>query len=106
MHDADFEAILVAGADLAGVRQPGFFDDRQGVHVGTNQDGGPLAVFEDTDDAGAADLLGHVEAGGPQLLCQAGGRLLFLEREFGMGMDVLVEGDQRIELGAELLLDR
>ena len=57
VHDADFEAVLVAHADLAGVGHAGLLDDRQRIHVGADQDGRPGAVLQDADDAGAADFL-------------------------------------------------
>ena len=41
VHDADFVALLVARPHLAGVGQAGLLDDRQGVHVGADQDGRP-----------------------------------------------------------------
>ena len=48
--DADLVAVLVAGPHLAGVGQPGLLGDRQGVHVGADQDDRAGAVLQDADD--------------------------------------------------------
>jgi len=45
VHDADLAAVGVRVA-LAGVGQPSFFDDRQRVHVGADQDRRAHAVFK------------------------------------------------------------
>ena len=66
---------------------------------------GPVAVLEDADDAVAADLFGHLEAKGFQLLGQAGRRLLLLERQLGVGVQVLVKGVERLVFGVDLFAD-
>ena len=105
VHDADFVAILVARPHLAGVREAGLLDDRQGVHVGADQDGGPGAVLDDADDAVAADFGGHLETEGIQLLGQSCSRLFLFVGKFGMRMQLFVEFFQGADLMLDFLLD-
>ncbi len=104
VHDADLVAVLVARADLAGVGQAGLLDDRQGVHVGAHQHGRPVAVLEDADDAVAADVLRHLEADLLQLAGQAGGGSRLVERQLGVGVQVLVQRLQPVVLGRDTRL--
>ena len=80
-------------------------DDRQGVHVGADQDGRSLAVLEDADDAVAADLLGHLEAEVFQLLGQAGRRFLLLVGQLRVGVELLVECLQIGQFAVDVPLD-
>ena len=77
---------------LAGVGQPGLLRQRQGVEVGADHDRGAGPVLGDRHDAGPAHALGHLIAQRPHLGSELGRRPGFLEAEFGVGVDILVEG--------------
>ncbi|MEK9145266.1 MAG: hypothetical protein AAB339_06635, partial [Elusimicrobiota bacterium] len=66
-------------------------------------------VFEHADDTVAADLRGHVKARLLQLVGHARGGLHFLEGDFRVGVEVLVEFEQarvfRVHAGADGGLD-
>ena len=89
VHDADLVAGLVAGADGAGVGPAGLFRHRQGVQVGADQDGRAGAVFEDGDDAVAADVGRHLKPDLAQFVGQTAGCLAFLGRKLRVGVNVL-----------------
>ena len=63
------------------------------------------ARWKHADHTGAADLLGHLEAGFLELLRQASGGVHFERREFGVGMQVLVEFHQVRNFGGDLGID-
>lgn len=76
---------------VLGVVEPGVLPDRQGVHVGAQQDGGSVAVLQDADHPSpthsTVDLVpGLFEARGCQFR-----RAGLLMGELGMGVDVSVE---------------
>ena len=105
VHDADFVAVFIARADFAGVGNAGFFHDRQGVHVGANEDGRADAVFQDADDAVPADFFGDFEAERFQFLGEAGGRFFFFEGELGIAVQLLVQSVEALELGVDDAID-
>ncbi|MNL02319.1 hypothetical protein D3C87_1228200 [compost metagenome] len=88
-------ASVHASLMLAAVRGAGIFDDRQCVHVRPNPEfARAAAVAQDTDHASLADAGMHLvaprfEGSGHQ--CRGA---VFLEAEFGVGMDVLAGGVQ------------
>ncbi|MDP9913041.1 hypothetical protein J2W27_005173 [Variovorax boronicumulans] len=88
------EAVAPApvGAGLTGVGQAGLLFHREAVHVGAHHHDRPGAVAVQRHDAGAADLLGHLEADGAHLGGEQGGGARFLESKLGVGVQVLVEG--------------
>ena len=61
MTGTDVAGVVLDG-DLARVGQARLLLDRQGVHVGADEDGRPLAVLQDADDAEAADVVGDLVA--------------------------------------------
>ena len=79
--DRDVVPVAVDAAGRAGVLQAGVLQHRQGVHVGPEQGGGPGAVAQHADDAGAADALGGLEARRPQPLGGDPGGAGLLERQ-------------------------
>ena len=68
VHHADRLARVVGRRRLAGVGQAGGLGHGQGVEVRADQDGRPLAVLEDADDAELADAGRHLGPGLLQLL--------------------------------------
>ena len=99
VHDADLVAVLVAHADLAGVRQAGLFDDRQGVHVGADHYGRAGAVLEDRDDAVSAHICRDLKSRLTQFIGHMGGRPHLHERQFGVRVQVGIEGFETRKLG-------
>ena len=97
MHHA---GLLPVGADclrLRGVRQTVALDDGQTVHVGAQHHHGTLAVADHADDTVATDTARHFDAGDrPQLLHDPGAGLLLLERQLGVGVQMLKE---RLQVG-------
>jgi hypothetical protein len=72
------------------VREARLLLHRQGIHVGTHQDRWTVAIAQDADDAGTADLVVHLEAGLSQRVGRARRSLHFLVRQLWMPMQVLV----------------
>ena len=89
--DRDVLAGVVGGPRRAGVRQAGVLGHGQGVDVGAQQHGRPVAVGQRGDDAGAADAPGHVVAQRLQTVGHDAGRPVLLEGQLGVGVQVLVE---------------
>ena len=90
MRDRCFFA-LIERLDLARIRQASLFLHRQGVQFGPHQNHWPFAIAQYSDHARLPDALGNLE---PEI-AQLAGELLrgvdFFERQFGMGVDVLVQ---------------
>ena len=86
------------GRHLAGVGEAGLLDDGQGVEVGADQDGRPRPVLEHADDAELADAGRHLRPGLPQLLGDPPRGLRLLEGELGVAVQMVVEGDQLVEM--------
>ena len=66
VHHRDLCPVLVASAVRARVRQAGLFLDGQGVEVSAQHHHRTVAVAQQPDHPGAADLLGDLEAQRPQ----------------------------------------
>ena len=79
MHDMRFNA-FIGGRDHGACKfKAGLLFDRQAIHVGAQQQGGPRAIFHHGHHAMAANAGRHLE---PQLLGNRGemrGRIIFLE---------------------------
>ena len=100
VHHRDFGPVLAGGPDRARVRQAGLLLDGERVEVGPEHHHRTVAVAQQPDDAGAADLLGDLEAQRPQARGHALRGPVLLERQFGMLVQVPVKVR---EPGAELL---
>ena len=74
------------------------FLDRQRIHVRT-QTQGPAALSraQYPHDSGSADPFMDLQPGGAEQFGDAGRSPHFLEAQFGVGMDVAPQGDQRVE---------
>ena len=121
VHDAGFFAGPCRIAEGGGVGEPGFLDEWQRVHVGADHQRGAGAVLEDGDKAVAADAVLDLAvflhcAGFDPLVAKAGGDgeaealhlgaedrrgVLFLEGEFGILVEVLVDLAERLAVGGE-----
>ena len=99
---------------MRGVGDAGLFGDGEGVHVAADEEGGAGAVFEQADDAegvGAirveADVVGYGVAGFAEGVGEESGGLLLVVGELGVGVELLVDGDERRKLlrfrGGEIL---
>ncbi len=90
-------AVMAAGVhpvrDLAGVRQPGCFLHRQCVHVGPKTDRGlPVAIAQHAHHAGFADAAMHLDPPFLQLPRNKLRGAVFLQSQFGMGVNVAADG--------------
>ncbi|MCY1434769.1 hypothetical protein D9M71_508390 [compost metagenome] len=89
MHAAGMAAAVGQAAGLV---------DRQGIHVGAqSQAAGAAADAQHADHPGTADAGMHLVAPFAQPLRHLGGGALFLETQFGVGVDILAQG---LQLGA------
>ena len=104
-------AIMTAAVELARMggaeRQIGVLVHGQGIHVGAQANGPPLALcpFQHADDAGLADAPVYLKA---PLLQKAGddaGRALFLEADFRVGVEVMAQGRQLLGIACNFLDD-
>ncbi len=84
VHDAGVAAVGVLHGGARGVDQPGIFDDRQRVEIGPQHERGAGAVFQNADDAVAADVGMHFIAGLLPEFGQSLGGLLLLRGQLGM----------------------
>ena len=98
VHDADLDAGRIAHLDFGGIGQAGELGDGEGVQVGPKHDRRALTVLQHADDAGATDTLCHFHANSFELLGHPSSRFLFLEGELGMGVEVLVELKQLLDI--------
>ena len=105
MHDGHVGAGKVQGADRARVGKARLLLDGKGVHVGSDEERRARAVPQDPDDARPAELLGDLKPGRAQLLGHPRRRLLLLERELRMGVEVLIESFERGVLGGDRRCD-
>ncbi len=95
-------SVVPAGVHLAvrpgGPGDTGQFVDRQGVHIRSERDRGALGAREMTEDSGATGQITDVL---DARILQSGTNDLrganLLEGKFGMGVQVMTEGDQIIE---------
>ena len=86
---------------MAGIGQARLLDDRQGVHVGADQQRGTGAVLQDSDDPESAaavgidaDVVGDGVTRGAQFAGEDGGGLFLEVGELRMSVDRLVDRDQ------------
>jgi hypothetical protein len=82
VHHRDVVAVAVGGPGGAGVVQAGGLLDRQGVHVGTQQDACAGPVAQHADHPRAADAVMHLVAALTQPVGDRASRLELLVREF------------------------
>ncbi len=79
---------------VARVGQTRGFLDRECVHVGAQHDDRSFAVTQQTHNAGLSDAGGHFIAGGTKMVRRNASRSCFLHRQFGMSMNIFVDGFQ------------
>jgi len=82
------------------IGQPRGLHDGQRVHVRARQDRGALAVFQDADDAGAAEAGDRIAERGEFVRDELGG-LVLLEAEFGMPVQLGVRVPDPVEFCLE-----
>ena len=102
VHYRHGPAFGIVRRDLAGIRHPGGFLDRQRVHVGAQHHGRTIAVAQQPDDTGVADVFRHFKAGRAQPVRGEARGAGFLHRQLGVRVHILVQGleagNQRIEI--------
>ncbi len=92
--------VMAAGMHLAGhgggVRQPGFFLDRQRVHVGAQPNAAIAVVLalQFAHHAGAAEAAMHGDAPALQQVGDDARGAHLLEADFGMGVKIVANGDE------------
>jgi hypothetical protein len=104
MHHRD-DGVALTGGPRARVGQAGLFTDREGVHVGAQENRGSRTLGEDSHHAGAADPLVHLAA----VIAQPGGdvgrRPMFPVRQLGVRVQVAVEvllpGPDQVQTGKD-----
>src|SRR5262249_2798191 len=109
VHDRDVGAGVILGADFAGVGQPGFFLDGEGVHVGAHEEGWASAVLHNGDNPVALpigigvfdDVFGDVVGEGTKAFGEERRGFVFVVRQFGGGVEGFVGGNE----GREFLID-
>lgn len=62
VHYTDIAAGTVACLDFAGIRETGFFHDRQRVHISADQHDWTFAIFQDPDHSELAHARRHFRA--------------------------------------------
>ena len=92
VRDGHGIAVAIDARHLAGVRQPGRFLDGECVHIGSQHHRRTVAVAEKAHDSGLADARRDFIAGGTQPFRRQTRGTQFLHGEFGMRMNILVEG--------------
>ena len=89
VRDKSFLA-AIGSLGLAGIRQSCALFHRQAIHISTHQHRGPCPVLEHGNNTRLADTFRNCETGSAHQLRQLGSRRLFLKRQFGMRMQILV----------------
>ena len=91
MHDRDVVAVGIEASICACVREPGPLVDGEPVHVGAEQDHGPVAVPQLAHDAGPPDPGRHLEAEGGETLGDDAGRANLSKAQLGVAVEVPVQ---------------
>lgn len=91
-----------ARGDGTGIRQVGRFADRQGVHVGTEQDRRPVPVGQHADHPGSADPLVDLVAVFPEPGGHQRRGAVLLMGQLGIGVQIPVEVLLPIPDGSQL----
>ena len=86
------------GLHRAGIIKPGLFLDWQAVHVRAHHDKRTFAILQDTNHTCLADTFGHFEAKLFQAFRDDPGGAGFMQAEFRIGMEVLVDIDPVIQI--------
>ena len=90
MHDGDFVAGVIIGLNFAGEWQQSELAHGQRIHVGTDQDSLPRAVFQHGHHAPATDLFGHIQAQLAHLRGHSQAGILFVKRQLRAGVQFTI----------------
>ena len=101
VHYTDIAAGTVACLDFAGIRETGFFHDRQRVHISADQHDWTFAIFQDPDHSELAHARRHFRPCFFEFFGDPLGGLDFLTRKLRVSMEMRVESHQIIELRAQ-----
>jgi hypothetical protein len=91
MEDVDVVAVVINSASSARVREAGLLLHWQGIHVGSEQRRGSVAVAQDPHNSGPPHARRRVEAQCPQTAREDSGGSLLLKGQLGMPVQVAVE---------------
>src|SRR5581483_8104877 len=96
-HDADLLTLFIRRSKCRCVVESGLLLDRKRIHVGANEQTWSRAVLHDPNNAVglrairiSADMLRHGVTELPQFLREEGRGLIFMTRELGITMQVLI----------------
>ncbi|GCB54813.1 hypothetical protein rerp_12210 [Rhodococcus erythropolis] len=92
--DRDGLPLIVGRCHGAGVVQSGFFPNREGVHVRTQQRCGARSVLQDSDDSGCPDAGSRVESQCCQMSFHQTGCSMLVKSKFRVAVEVFVQVDQ------------
>jgi len=95
MHHRHLLAVEIHLPHARRIGQAGLLEHRQRIHVGADHQRRPREIAQQRHHAGLADAAMHLEALRLQLGGQPRGRLHFLQRQFGIRVQVL---EQRIQM--------
>ena len=94
VHHGDEAAAWRSAGSPTGVRQAGFLEHGQGVHIAAEHDDRTRPVFQNADDARLADAGVRLVAELLELLSDERGRLHLLKAELRISVQVLENLDQ------------
>lgn len=114
VHDPDLFTKFILGFDFAGVRKSGLLLDRQGIEIGSNEDGGALAVSHNRNNAVSfsagvvvfAHAFRYLESKPSELVSKVASRLLLEMRKLRIRMEMLVAFEKFRKLSIDKALDR
>ena len=95
VHDGDFNPLIRAGRDMAGVGESRFLQNWERIKFGANHHGGAGAVLENGYNTGSTHIGRDLKTELAKLVAHLGGGLLFMQREFWISVQVFVESPDR-----------
>jgi hypothetical protein len=101
VHHARVHPVERLGPHLRREGKAGLLGDRERVHVGADQQNGAWPILHHGDDAGLADMLGHLETELAHLGGKLGGGSHLLHRQLGVSVDVPVERHELRHVAAD-----
>ena len=92
MHDANLSPGIIFRADSAGIRQPGILLHGKSVQLRAQHDDRTASILQQSNDAGAAYMLGNLVSSDSEFIRQLARRFSFVSRQFWMLVKINVQG--------------